>query len=104
MESAKHDYECYPNIEEVKTIQGTLGGPARYTTEIAAAWPLLEKMSERGFRVVIAASPKGYEVELTPATPYAEGERAVAFQEATAQLAICLAALKAYGLDVAVAA
>ena len=106
MKPVKHEYECYPDIEDIKTIQGTLGGPARYTTDIAAAWQLVEKMRERGFGVLIAcgAEVSKYEVEITPAqSEYAKGERRIVFTEATAQLAICLAALKAYGLDIAVA-
>ena len=107
MKPVKHHYQCYPDIEEIKTIQGTLGGPARYTTDIAAAWQLLEKMRERGFAFLIArgAEDSQYKVEMTPVeSEYAKGERRIVSIEATAQLAICLAALKAYGLDVAVAA
>lgn len=105
MKEVKHDYECYPDIEEVKALQGMLGGPARYTTDIAAAWQLVDKIHERGFSVVVAsgAEDSKYEVELTPTeSAYAKGEREAAFTEATASLAICLAALKTYGVDIAV--
>ena len=106
MKPVKHDHECYPDIEEVQTMQGTIGGPARYTTDIAAAWQLVDKMHERGFGIVIArgAEDSKYEVEMKPAqSEYAKEEMSIAFTEATAQLAISLAALKACGLDVAVA-
>ena len=105
--SVKHDYQCYPDIEEVQTMQGTLGGPARYTTDISAAWQLVDKMHERGFGIVIAhgAEDSKYKVEMRPAQPeYAKEEGRIIFTEATAPLAICLAALKACGLNVAVAA
>lgn len=107
MKQARHDYECYPDIDEVKTIHGMLGGPARYTTEIAAAWQVVDKMLERRFGVVMSrhAEGSGYEVELTPTrSAHAKQEREAASTEATAPLAIGLAALKAYGVDVEVAA
>jgi hypothetical protein len=49
----KHDYECYPDIEEVPIMHGTLGGPAKYTTDIAAAWRLVDEMYKRGFSTLI---------------------------------------------------
>jgi hypothetical protein len=107
MKQAKHDYECYPDIDEVKTIHGMLGGPARYTTEIAAAWQVVDKMLERGFGVLMSgrAQGSGYEVALTPTqSAHGKQERAAASMEATAALAIGLVALKAYGVDVEVAA
>ena len=103
MKRVEHDYQCYPDIEEVKTIHGMLGGPARYTTEIAAAWQVVDKMLERGFGIVISRHAEGsrYQVVLTPAEPvHAEQESGTVSTEATVQLAIGLAALKAYGVDV----
>jgi len=102
----QHDYECYPDVQEVQTMQGELGGPAQYTTEIAAAWKLIEHMHELGFGVAIRRRAKDfkYEVELRTAQPvqFAKEVGRVISKQATAPLAICLAALKASGLDVTV--
>ena len=100
----QHDHECFPDIDEIPTFAGTLGGPPRYTTDIAMAWRLLDKMHERHFGVVIAhrAEDPTYEVELSPMKS-ADAEHGSRVAEGTAPLAICLAALRAYGIDVAVA-
>jgi hypothetical protein len=102
----KHDYECYPDIQGVQTMQGKLGDPPQYTTDIAAAWQLVERMYQRGFSTLIVrdAEDSQYEVEMRSTLPEDTKEERIVFRETTAQLAICLAALKAYGLDVDVAA
>jgi len=100
----KHDYECYPDIEEVPAVGGSIGGPARYTTDITTAWRLVDKMHERGLGVVIArrAEDPAYKVELSPTkSASADAGRSAMAIERTAPLAICLVALKMHGIDIA---
>jgi hypothetical protein len=100
----KHDYECYPDIKEFPAMQGTLGGPAKYTTDIVAAWQLVDKMHERGFSTLVLrdAQDSQYQVEMKPAKSKSAKPEAIVFRKPTVQLAICLAALKSCGIDVEV--
>lgn len=82
-----------------------LWSAAKYTTDIAAAWEVVEKMREKGFQVVVASDRLGDETVVNGA-----GFRR--FQEPIEDLmlhrglanafpeSICLAALRALGVEV----
>lgn len=95
-------YACYPDIPEVSTTQSPFGGPAHYSSDIGAAWQVVEKLRDRGYRIVIASAERnqsGYTLTVTPTTLSEGGtEGRVTHTEATAPLAICLVALRASGV------
>ena len=64
--------------------------PPRYSTDIAAAWEVVEKMREDGFLVALYRSAGAWIADTNPG--YGKSD--------TAPHAICLAALRAVGEDV----
>lgn len=89
---------CYPTTEigGGVSLQG-IGGPPHYSTDIAAAWEIVEKFGHykvNTFPGEIPGQPPTIRVELTRFHPEAFG-----YADAdTVPLAICRAALKALGV------
>lgn len=76
---------CY-SLVETGSMFGTVGGCPHYSTDIAAAWPVAEKLRETHGEVWIRSTESGWwNCRLA--------ETGVNRSETTAPLAICLAAL-----------
>jgi hypothetical protein len=94
-----HDYECYSDIPEVPTTR-----PPDYSSDIGAAWQLVENLRERGHRIEVGSVARNQSAYTVTATPIERSDAStkgrVTHTEATAPLAICLVALRASGVDV----
>lgn len=66
----------------------------RYTSDIAAAWEVVEKLHEMGLYVAISKDPDRFTWDVRGWNDKTNSNRFIGFAE-TAPLAICLAALKA---------
>lgn len=64
-----------------------------YTTDIAAAWQVVEKLKKHGFYAVIWVKPGIVQL-------YCHNEVCTIEEKGTVPLAICLAALKAVGVEI----
>ena len=74
-----------------------IGGLPWYSTDIAAAWQVVEKVRTQGHFVEIDCLREQYEVYIDTNPAHTDEPSAYA---PTAQHAICLAALKAVGVEV----
>lgn len=89
---------CYPSMER-GSLNGKFGGPARYSTDISAAWLVVLALLARGIPSRTTASPNGFSCRFTtPSTGCYGGEHHVASADTT-PLAICLAALETLGVE-----
>lgn len=74
------------------------------STDIAAAWEVVEKMRERGFDMELRTFTEGVVAEFReyekPTNEEADGRAAVDPRDGGAPLAICLAAFRACGAEV----
>jgi hypothetical protein len=73
-----------------------------YSTDIAAAWEVVEKLAVLGYRVTLDTYPQQYNLERAQPAPLSTvctldklGTKTVGWQARTTPLAICAAALKA---------
>jgi hypothetical protein len=69
-------------------VKGLLAGPLRYSTDIAAAWLVVEKMRERNVEVSVYTFAGDWMAQIT-------GAMGALARESSAPLAICRAALAA---------
>lgn len=83
-DSEKHN--CYPQ-----------GQQPNYSTDIAAAWKVVERLTSTGFSIsLVVLTSAAHASFYIPNTRYS----VYAASSDTAPMAICLAALKAVGVDV----
>lgn len=94
LEKPGSDHDCYPALE-----YGPLGGPRHYSTDISAAWEVIEKVQARALGWTLVC-PTNYRWVAYQRTGCADPDFGDWWEFGdTAPHAICLAALKALGIE-----